>query len=91
MTTPPLNLTSVYPQTPSMHVNTTPIIVTIAQNLRQMQTYSMILIDLLVYDWSAADYGSINEHLDCVDWHVLFAYSPDTETIWANLNQSSGQ
>ena len=42
-------------------------------------------IDLLVYDWSAADYGSMNEHLANVDWHQLFGYSPDTETIWANF------
>ena len=42
-------------------------------------------IELLVYDWSSADFDSIAEHLDGADWHAVFGFSSNANVIWDNF------
>ena len=37
---------------------------------------------LSVYDWSAADYSATNEQLTNINWHELFGYNFDVNSIW---------
>jgi len=39
-------------------------------------------IQLPVYNWSAADYDKINDHINSIDWHELFGFNFDVESIW---------
>ena len=39
-------------------------------------------INLTCYDWSAADYVSINRVLDSLDWHLVFGFSFDANAMW---------
>ena len=42
-------------------------------------------ITLPVLDWSRADFDGINNVLCTVDWHLLFGYCFDAESIWAGF------
>ena len=44
-------------------------------------------IDLPVYDWSSVDYDSVAERLGSVDWHNLFGFNFDADTIWDNFKK----
>ena len=39
-------------------------------------------IQLPVYNWSAADYDKINDHINSTDWQELFGFNFDVESIW---------
>ena len=39
-------------------------------------------IELFVYDWSAANYHAINSALEQFDWHLLFGYYFDADSLW---------
>ena len=40
-----------------------------------------------VYDWSHADFASINSVLQTFDWNLLFGYYFDSESLWYNFKQ----
>ena len=42
-------------------------------------------INLTCYDWSAADYVSINRFLDTLDWHSVFGFSFDADAMWTSF------
>ena len=42
-------------------------------------------ITLPVLDWSRADFDGINNVLCTVDWHLLFGYCFDAESIWSGF------
>ena len=56
-----------------------------ASDLRSVQ------VQLPVYNWSMADYPKICEHLDSIDWHALFGYHFDANSLCANLSKLFGQ
>ena len=39
-------------------------------------------IILTSYNWNSANFQAINEALLMIDWHVIFGYNFDVETIW---------
>ena len=39
-------------------------------------------IKLSVYDWSVGDYQAISSALQSVDWHALFGYHFDVNSLW---------
>ena len=43
-------------------------------------------IELYVYDWSAGDYDAINNALTQFDWHALFSYYFDADSLWEHFN-----
>ena len=40
------------------------------------------IVELYIYDWSAADYTAINDALEQIDWHSLFGYFFDADSLW---------
>ena len=42
-------------------------------------------ITLPVPDWPKADFDAINDALCAVDWHLLFGYCFDADTIWSSF------
>ena len=40
------------------------------------------MIILTSYDWNSANFQAINEALLMIDWHVIFGFIFDVETIW---------
>ena len=42
-------------------------------------------IQLPVYNWSAADYDKINDHINSIDWHELFGFNFNVESIWTKF------
>ena len=39
-------------------------------------------IDLPIYNWNGADYRAINEYLRTFDWHSIFGFNFDVESLW---------
>ena len=39
-------------------------------------------IELPIYNWNDAGYHSINEHLCTFDWHSIFGFNFDVESLW---------
>jgi hypothetical protein len=46
---------------------------------------SQYLISLPKYNWSAADFPAIIDHLSNIDWHSLFGFYFDVNTIWSQF------
>ena len=44
-------------------------------------------IKLPTYDWANGNYDAINEFLISFDWHQLFGFSFDVDSIWTNFKQ----
>ena len=42
-------------------------------------------INLSILDWSSADYPAMNEAIDRIDWHTLFGYYFDANSLWNEL------
>ena len=42
-------------------------------------------IRLTVYNWSAADYDQINVLINSIDWHQLFGFNFEVESIWSEF------
>ena len=40
---------------------------------------------LPVYDWSAADYDAINDHINNIDWHNLFGFNFTPDSLWSGF------
>ena len=38
--------------------------------------------DIAIYDWDSADFDSINSQLISFNWHAIFGYNFDVNTIW---------
>ena len=50
-----------------------------------LNTILILLFNLTVYDWSAADYNSINSFFESFDWHLLFGYNFDVDALWSGF------
>ena len=44
-------------------------------------------VHLTCYNWSAANYEAINETIREVDWHSLFGYNFDADSLWTWFKQ----
>ena len=42
-------------------------------------------INLTSYDWSKANYEAINETLLSIDWHSIFGYFFEADTLWSQI------
>ena len=42
-------------------------------------------INLPILDWSSADYPAMNEAIHSIDWHTLFGYYFDANSLWNEL------
>ena len=42
-------------------------------------------IRLTVHNWSAADYDQINVLINSIDWHQLFGFNFEVESIWSEF------
>ena len=40
---------------------------------------------LPTYNWSQANFSAINEHLTTIDWHTIFGFHFDSESIWSQF------
>ena len=38
--------------------------------------------NLTIFDWSAANFDQITNHLNAIDWHLVFGYNFDADSIW---------
>ena len=44
-------------------------------------------ITVPVYNWSAGNYDAINDCLSTIDWHKLFGFNFDADSIWSGFKE----